>query len=140
MFELLFYAKTLLGVPYVWGGDNPFTGFDCSGYVQYVLKSVGEDPKGDQTAQGLYNHYSREGTPVQAPQEGALIFYGTSVNKITHVALAIDKIRIIEAGGGGRENKSIKDCKKNGACVRERPYNHRKDLVAIVMPRYNLLK
>jgi len=138
MIELLLYAKAFIGVPYVWGGDNPFTGFDCSGYIQYVLQSVGEDPKGDQTAQSLYYHFKEEGKEALV-SPGALVFYGKSENHITHIAMAIDTFRVIEAGGGGRNNKSIEDCKKNGACVRIRPYNHRKDVVAVIMPSYSLL-
>ena len=38
--EIIAYAKTFLGVPYVWGGTSP-SGFDCSGLVQYVYKQFG---------------------------------------------------------------------------------------------------
>lgn len=34
-------ARQYLGVPYVWGGENPKTGFDCSGLVQYVFAHNG---------------------------------------------------------------------------------------------------
>ncbi len=34
------YAKNFLGVPYVYGGSSP-SGFDCSGFVQYVYRNFG---------------------------------------------------------------------------------------------------
>jgi len=33
-------AKQYLGMPYVYGGSNPTTGFDCSGLVQYVFQQA----------------------------------------------------------------------------------------------------
>ena len=49
-----------VGTPYVWGGNNVMEGLDCSGYTQVILRAAGLDPKGDQTSQGLYDHFRTE--------------------------------------------------------------------------------
>jgi cell wall-associated NlpC family hydrolase len=35
------YSRRFLGVPYVYGGSTPSSGFDCSGFVAYVYKHFG---------------------------------------------------------------------------------------------------
>ncbi len=37
-------AETQLGVPYVWGGETPGVGFDCSGLVQWAWAQAGVSP------------------------------------------------------------------------------------------------
>lgn len=121
------YAMTFVGTPYKWGGEDPTLGYDCSGFVQELLSSVGLDPPKDQTAQGLYNHFQTNGewNNISA---GSLAFFGTSVLHVTHVAMLIDQYRMIEASGA------------QGKChVRVRTIKSRNDLVAVIKPRYILL-
>jgi cell wall-associated NlpC family hydrolase len=135
MKTLVEYAKSFIGKPYLWAGEGP-TGFDCSGLVQEILRSVGEDPSGDQTAQGLFNYFRENGTILQRMKPCALIFYGKSSRQITHVAFGIDNFRIVEAGGGGSSTVNVDVADKQGAMIRIRPHNHRTDMVAIFMPDY----
>lgn len=131
---LIAYAFEYVGTPYRWGGET-HEGIDCSGLVQEILMSVGIDPEGDQTAQGLYDYFVQNsgGTEIGA---GSLAFYGRSIREITHVAFMIDKYRVIEAGGGGSKTLTKDDAIKQNAFVRVRALKRRKDLVAIVNPKY----
>jgi len=64
-------ALQYLGVPYVWGGSSPATGFDCSGFVMYVFAQVGVSLPHHAASQYSY------GTPVSRDQlePGDLVFF-----------------------------------------------------------------
>lgn len=133
------YAMSFLGLPYIWGGSNTINGYDCSGLVQEILASVGMEPPLDMTANGLYHHFLETGDIVDDLELGALVFYGNA-NRIKHVAFCIDNFRVIEAGGGNSSCKTKEVAAKFDAFVRIRPYNHRKDLMSIIMPVYEFKK
>ena len=64
-------AMQYLGIPYLWGGASPSTGFDCSGFVMYVYAQVGVSlPHHAASQYGL-------GTPVSRDQlqPGDLVFF-----------------------------------------------------------------
>lgn len=132
---LLAYAMSFTGVPYKWGGSNPIDGMDCSGFVQEVLKAGGLDPSGDQTAQGLYDYFSKNGSQNKYGA-GALAFFGESVLKITHVAFCVDETHCLEAGGGNHLILTKQDAAAQNAFIRLRPLKYRKDLQAVIMPYY----
>ncbi len=134
------YAFKLVGTPYVWAGDDPMKGFDCSGLVIELLKSTGLlPPKFDTTAQGLFNKFIQNGEGSIAGF-GSLVFFGKSTNKITHIGFMLDSYRMLEAGGGGSRTLTEADAIKHNAFVRIRPIYTRGDLVAIIKPRYSKLK
>ena len=63
-------ARGLLGIAYVYGGDDP-SGFDCSGFTQYVFRKAGISLPRTASAQ------QRAGTRVSSPKPGDLVFYGS---------------------------------------------------------------
>lgn len=130
------FALSFLGLPYKWGGDDTIQGYDCSGLVQDLLAYFGLDPKGDQTAQALYNHFYNTGIVKNYLHErtASLAFYGKSESKITHVAMFVNGEVVIEAGGGGSRTRTEEDAANQNAFIRCRPYNYRKDLIAIIKP------
>ncbi len=91
--ELVEYAKTALGNPYVWGGTSLTKGADCSGFVLSVYKKFGIKLSHSSSAQ------SKEGTKISASelQPGDLIFYANSSGTINHVALYIGGGQVIHA-------------------------------------------
>lgn len=133
---LLAYAMSKLNMPYKWGGDDPIDGYDCSGLVQDLLASVGLDPPGDQTAQSLFDHFSKANARWNVHGCGSLAFYGKDASRINHVAMMISNYQIIEAGGGGSGTRTHADAAEQNAFVRVRLLNHRKDLVALLRPDY----
>ena len=130
---LKMYFTSCINIPYRWGGYNPIEGYDCSGFVQDALATIGLDPKGDQTANLLYKFFSQpdNGIIKDIASFGDLLFFGND-KIITHVAIALSNKAMIEAGGGGSKVNDIQDAIKYNAFVRIRPIKNRNDLHAII--------
>jgi cell wall-associated NlpC family hydrolase len=86
-------ARSLEGVPYQWGGDSPNTGFDCSGFVQYVLARHQIALPRTSAEQFLV------GTEVDLDhvRAGDLVFFSTVAPGASHVGLAISHEEFIHA-------------------------------------------
>ncbi len=92
-------AEQYLGYPYVWGGSNPSTSFDCSGFVCYVLTHSGFYNMPRTTAQGIYNKCVRI-DPSEAQAGDIIFFTGTysSGNPVTHVGIYAGNGMMIHCG------------------------------------------
>jgi len=123
-------AKQFIGLPYIWAGDDAVAGFDCSGLVIEILKSVGLLPrKGDWRARDLYKIF--ENKKVNSATEGCLVFFADN-DIIYHVEYVWKNGLTIGASGGGSKTLTRKDAIKQNAYVKMRPL--RKDVFAIVNP------
>jgi len=85
------------GYPYVFGGDNPDTSFDCSGLTRWVYGKVGIDlPR---TAQEQYD--ATESIPLSEAEPGDLVFFHSTYNTanyVTHVGIYVGDNQMYNAG------------------------------------------
>ena len=90
------FAESLVGVPYVYGGTTP-SGFDCSGFVQYVYSHFGVNLPRTTTQQ------ENCGTqiPVSQAQPGDLYFWGPK-GATYHVAICVGNGKYIAAPEPGQ--------------------------------------
>lgn len=91
--ELYNWACQFLGRPYVWGGTNLYNGIDCSGFTMRIYEQAGIGlPHFAQSQQ----RYGVE-IPFGYEMAGDLVFFGTSLNNITHVGMADGNGNMIHA-------------------------------------------
>lgn len=117
------YIMSLLNTPYLWGGDDPMSGFDCSGMVVEGLKSVGGlGYKEDCTANDLWFRFKKH--HVADPRRGCLAFWFRG-DRAIHVAVCLTHEICITADSGGSGTLTLKDARKQNAFIKFRPIDHR---------------
>ncbi len=93
-------AKKYLGYRYVRGSASPGRGFDCSGFVHYVMKQYGISlPRSSHTQ-------FRKGQPVarSALQSGDVVFFKNTYKRgISHVGIYIGGDKFIHASNSRRD-------------------------------------
>ena len=96
--QLIAKAEQYLGTPYVWGGYSP-SGFDCSGFVSYVVNNCGAGFNfGRLTAES----WRRQCSIISASQArpGDLIFFQGTYNTsgASHVGIYLGDGKMIHCG------------------------------------------
>ncbi len=88
------YGLQFVGNRYVWGGTNPNTGADCSGFVQYVMRNAA-----GVSLPRTSREQAKAGRAVTSSEmlPGDLIFYTNSSGVVNHVAMYIGNGQIVHA-------------------------------------------
>lgn len=110
---LVKYAKQFLGMQYKWGGSNPSTSFDCSGFVQYVTGKYGVKlPRVSYAQVNSGKHIA-----LNKLQPGDIVGWDNSSrnNGADHVALYIGNGQIMEFYKTGKPSRIRKLGSNEGA-------------------------
>lgn len=89
--QLIATAKAYKGTTYLWGGTSP-SGFDCSGYIQYVFQEVGVTVP--RTVSEMWNMAKQ----VDQLSIGDLVFFETYKAGPSHMGIYIGNNQFIHAG------------------------------------------
>ena len=94
------WALAQVGTPYIWGGETPGVGFDCSGLVQAAYKVAGISlPR---VAQDQYDGTAKLG-PGNPVEPGDLIFFGGGPSDVTHVGIYVGNGQMVDAPHTGAD-------------------------------------
>jgi len=99
MRDVIFYALSMVGISYRWGGSSPQTGFDCSGFVSHVYRQIA----GLVLPRDSYA-MARLGQPVTVDdlKPGDLVFFNTMRRPFSHVGIYLGEKRFVHAPSAGK--------------------------------------
>lgn len=84
--ELVPFAKSLIGVPYLYASTNPKKGFDCSGFITYVFNHFNvEVPR----SSVQFTQVGQQVDPTEAKPGDLILFTGTnpSIRVVGHMGI-----------------------------------------------------
>ena len=82
--DVLFRAIGLVGTPYVWGGNTPSSGFDCSGLINFV-----------------YNDAAGIRLPRTTQQMMQIFFSTAGHGRVSHAGIYVGEGRFVHAPSSG---------------------------------------
>ena len=91
--EIADYALQYVGTPYHWGGTDPSTGFDCSGFAYYVFRHFGYTLNRVASEQALNGRH----IDVSELQPGDLLCFYSGSSYIGHVGIYIGNNTFVHA-------------------------------------------
>jgi cell wall-associated NlpC family hydrolase len=99
--KVLATAQRYVGTRYRYGGESPSTGFDCSGFVQYVYGRNGVELPRTSRQQASAGRSLPDGVSKLEP--GDLMLFSSKGARVDHVAIYVGDNRILHssAGAGG---------------------------------------
>ena len=97
--DVIFYALSMVGINYRWGGISPQTGFDCSGLVSHVFKKIaGQVLPRDSYAMARLG----QAISIDALKPGDLVFFDTMRRPFSHVGIYLGDQRFVHAPAAGK--------------------------------------
>lgn len=134
------FALMIKSKQYFYGGDDPIQGFDCSGFVQELMKAAGEIPAMSQkmSAISLFASFNLavNGKQVEYATPGTLAFFGKDEHSIVHVGFCVSPYLMLEAGGGDSSTVTEQVAIDRNAFIKLRPIRYRKDFLCYIRPHY----
>lgn len=107
--DVVNYAKTLIGIPYLYGSTDPAKGFDCSGFITHVFNRFGiAVPRSSID----FTNVGKEVSAAQAKEGDLILFTGTDSTErfVGHMGIVVenkDSLRFIHSTSGKQHGVTI---------------------------------